>query len=119
MKSRRVALLACLLAAGGLGIVVVCGGVVSFGLQIVAEQVRRQLEADPQFSEHVGQVQEFQTEFLASMMQPEGVRIYGVKGSKWSGRITVNHVTDNSGDEQVIWARFTLPSGEIVELRPE
>ena len=91
-----------------------------FGLGVTAEQVRHKLEADPRFVQHVGQVQEFNVDYLGSFSDEEDdVFVYNVKGSKWSGRVTVKHETDDEGDEQIVWARFTLPSGEKVELKPE
>ncbi|MGE5193962.1 MAG: hypothetical protein ACM3U2_15820 [Deltaproteobacteria bacterium] len=33
--------------------------------------------------------------------------------------MTVKHETDEEGDEQIVWARFTLASGDKVELKPE
>jgi hypothetical protein len=87
---------------------------------VTADQVRSKLEADPRFTHHVGQVQEFSLDYIASFNDDEDdVFVYNVKGSKWSGRVTVNHETDDEGDEQIVWARFTLASGEKVELKPD
>jgi hypothetical protein len=116
MKSPRSMLLAGLYAVGGLCVVVYVAGVIHIGSEIVAEQVRHKLETEPKFVEPVGQVQEFATEFLATIVQPDDVRVYRVKGTKWSGRVKVKQVTDYDGNEQIIWARFKLPSGETVEI---
>jgi hypothetical protein len=109
-----------LTVAGGLCLLVCCGGLVHLGLGMASEEVRNELEADPRFVEHVGQVQEFNVDYLGSIGNEESdVWVYNVKGTKWSGRVTVKHETDADGDERVVWARFTLASGEKVELRPE
>lgn len=117
MKSswRRV-LLAGLMAFGGLCVAVYLAVVIRIGSAIVAEQVRHKLETEPKFVEPAGQVREFSTVFLATLFSPEDVRVYRVQGTKWSGRVTVKQVTDKNGDEQIIWARFTPPSGEPVEI---
>ena len=119
-NQRVIAIVIGLCVAGGLCLLVCCGGVVHFGFGVTAEQVRHKLEADPRFVQHVGQVQEFNVDYLGSFSNEEDdVFIYNVKGSKWSGRVTVKHETDDEGDEQIVWARFTLASGEKVELKPE
>src|SRR5262245_38332217 len=85
-----------LMAAAGLCLLVCCGGVVHFGAGMIAEEVREKLEADPRFGEHVGQLQDFHVDLLASMSNNEDdVYVYNVKGSKWSGRVTVKHETDD------------------------
>ncbi len=98
---------------------VCCGGVVQIGLGVTAEEVRQELEADPRFVEHVGQVQEFGMDYMGSISGDSDVWTYNVKGTKWSGRVTVRHETGADGNEHVLWARFTLPSGENVEIKPD
>lgn len=116
MKSLRSMLPVFLIAAAGLCVIVFFRNVIHTGSEIIAGQVRNKLKNEPKFSEPVGEVHEFSTDFLATVVQPEDVRVYRVKGTKWSGRVTVKQVTDNNGDEQIIWARFTLPSGKSVEI---
>jgi len=119
-NQRVVVIIIGLCVAGALCIVACCGGIVHFGMGLTAEQVRNKLEADPRFTEHVGQVQGFSLDYIASFNDDEDdVFVYNVKGSKWSGRVTVKHETDDEGDEQIVWARFTLASGEKVELTPQ
>ena len=119
-NQRVVVIIIALCAAGALCVAVCCGGLVHFGMGVTAEEVRTRLEADPRFTEHVGQVQGFSVDYIASFSNEEDdVFVYDVKGSKWSGRVTVKHETDDEGDEQIVWARFTLASGEKVELTPQ
>ncbi|MSR60616.1 MAG: hypothetical protein EXS05_23750 [Planctomycetaceae bacterium] len=108
----------------GLGLLICCvaccGGLAMFGLNTQTEEVRQKLESDRQFSEHVGQINAFQIELIASFsIDDEDVYIYSVEGTKWSGRITVKHVTGDDDLEHIVWVRFTLPSGEQIELHPE
>jgi hypothetical protein len=118
MSDRRVVLLIVALIAGaGLCLVVCCGGIMHFGMGVQAEEIRSELEANAKFIEHVGQVEEFSVNYMASFSdQDNEVFIYDVKGTKWSGRVTVKHETGADGKEKVIWAKFILPSGENIEL---
>ncbi len=116
---RAVWLVVFLTAGAGLCALVCCGGVVQIGLGVTAEEVRQELEADPRFVEHVGQVQEFGMDYMGSISGDSDVWTYNVKGTKWSGRVTVRHETGADGNERVLWARFTLPSGENVEIKPD
>ena len=118
MSDRRMILLIVSLIVGaGLCLVVCCGGLMHFGMGAQAEEVRSALEANPKFVEHVGQVQQFSVNYMASFSDDDDeVFVYDVKATKWSGRITVKHETGDDGNEKVIWAKFTLPSGEKIEL---
>jgi hypothetical protein len=118
MSDRRIiVLIVSLIVGAGLCLVVCCGGIVNFGMGVQAEEVRSELEANPKFIEHVGQVQEFRVNYMASFSdQNNDVFVYDVKGTKWSGRLTVKHETGADGKEKVIWAKMTLSSGEQVEL---
>jgi hypothetical protein len=119
-NQRVIAIVVGLCVAGGLRLLVCCGGIVHFGLGVTAEQVQNKLEADPRFVQHMGQVQEFNIDYLGSSSNEEDdVFVYNVKATKWSGRVTVKHETDDQGDGQIVWDRFTLASGEKVELKPE
>jgi hypothetical protein len=119
-NQRVVVIIIALCVAGGLCVVVCCGGLAYFGMGATSEEVRTKLEANPRFTQHVGQVQGFSLDYVASFSNEEDdVFVYNVKGSKWSGRVTVKHETDDNGDEQILWARFTLASGEKVELKPD
>lgn len=112
------AIIAGVIAGTVLSIFVCCGGVLHFGMGLVAEGVWKQVEADPRFTAHVGQVKKFRLEYGASMVAGEDVLVYEVEATKWSGRVTVKSVTDDNDEEQIEWVRFTLASGEAVELTP-
>ncbi|MBI3865644.1 MAG: hypothetical protein HY290_27540 [Planctomycetia bacterium] len=112
-------LLACGVAGGGALLLVCCGGLFRFGMGALSESVWQKVESDPRFTAHVGQVKKSQMVYGASFVADEDVLVFDVEGTKWNGRVTVKYMNDDAGDEQIIWVRFTLPSGEIVELKPK
>lgn len=119
-QQRAILIVAGFSVAAGLAIVAGCLGIIHFGLKITTEEVRQGLEANPRFVERVGQVREFKMDRLASFVDDdEDVWIYEVKGEKLSGRLTVKHETADDGSEHILWARMTLPSGEVVDLAVE
>lgn len=101
--------------------------IVAWGVSIVtrvpesrAAGVRRKLEQNADFMERVGHVEDFQTDRpTAPADDDDGIWIYDVQGTKWSGRLTVKHETAPDGFERIVWARMQLPSGEIVDLDVE
>lgn len=116
-QQRWIFIVAGLSVATGLAIVAGCLGVLHFGLEMTTEEVRQGLEANPKFVERVGRVHDFKMDRLASFNDDdEDVWIYDVKGEKLSGRLTVKHETADDGSERIIWARMTLPTGEVVDL---
>jgi hypothetical protein len=118
MSTRTRVVLLIVSCVGVLCVFSCCGGLVYLGLDVATEEVRASLEQDDRFAEHVGQIEDFSLDFIGSVADDDDdTWIYNVKGSRWSGRITVKHVTDNDGDERIVWVRFVLPSGEKVELQ--
>jgi hypothetical protein len=101
------------LAGGGLCFFLCCGGGLYFFFGSLADDARQNLENDPRFSAHIGQVQECTYNFSASLGAGEKCDVFDVKGTKWSGRVTVKNNDNRNG---ILWARFTLPSGEVVEI---
>jgi hypothetical protein len=100
--------------AGGALCVLACGGVIYFMIDAQTDQVREILEFDPTFSNHVGKIETFTHNFFHSANHGAEADVYDVKGTKWSGRVTVKQ----DDDGQITWARFALPTGEVVEIRP-
>src|SRR5262245_36320607 len=105
------------LAGGALCVLLCCGGM-RFFFGMMADNVAQKLEAQPEFSSRVGQVQEIKYDFFGSLGSADETEIYEVKGTKWSGRLTVKQEKQFDQDAKILWARFTLPSGEIVEIKP-
>lgn len=95
--------------------VLLCCGGVNFLAYYDGEKVLVQLEAEPEFSNRVGQVKDIKCDFFGHDGQ---IDVYIVRGTKWSGRITVKSDEQLPDDANIVWARFTLPSGEIVEIKP-
>ena len=119
-KKRSIAVwLVCLFIGGGISMLVCCGGLFHFGMGLVADGVWEKVESDPRFTAHVGQVKKHQMAYGASFAADKDVLVYDVEGTKWSGRVSVKYEDDDAGDEQILWVRFTLSTGEIVELKPE
>ncbi len=116
---RTVMVIVGLVAAGAVSIAVCCGGLLHFGFETMAEEVRVQLEADRRFTAHVGQIQKLELEFTASIVDDDDdLWTYNVTGTKWSGRIQVKQQANDdwTQTQQIVWVRFTLASGEKVEL---
>lgn len=111
-----------LLAVGGLTALCCCGGgvaVVSFGMNIVTEEVAAHLRDNPKFREHVGELQDMNVDWPASIAEDDDdTFVYGVKGDKGSGKITVKHITNDDGDEEVLEASLRLPDGTKVQIVP-
>jgi hypothetical protein len=117
MKRKTILILIAGLCVSGLCCLACCLGILNFGVHALAEEIRFQLEADPNFVRHVGAVKSFEINYLASLGNHEDqVYAYDVTGDKWSGRMTIKQVTNDNGAVAIVWARFTLPSGETIEL---
>jgi hypothetical protein len=109
------------LAIGGvvafLGLLVCCGGLAVFGLNVTTAEVETQLRDNPVLIEHVGQVEQFTMNVVRSMASSDdNLWVYNVVGSKASGELTVHQVTDENWDEQILSAKLRLKDGTTVEL---
>lgn len=93
------------------------------GVDASAEAVRGQLESDPQFREHVGQIELIKVNLSESDWPSVGkidgdVWVYDVAGTKWSGPLSVKLDSGPDGTQRAIWAQFELPGEKVIELRP-
>jgi hypothetical protein len=99
-----------------------CGGgvaLVRFGFQIIATEIEEQLADNPKLKEQIGEIQSFETEWSRTLVHKEkDVTVFNVRGDKGEGRITVHHVTNDEGDEEIQSAVLRLSTGESVELVP-
>lgn len=121
-RSKKILLVIAGLSVAGLCCLACCLGILNVGVHVITEEIRFQVEADPLFIRHVGTVNTFQLNYLASLTNREDqVYTYDVSGTKWSGRMTIRQVTNDDRNVEIVWARFTLPSGETIELpsKPE
>lgn len=127
LSSNRGKILACALVAAALGavaigILFVSGAffVGKMGLDLMAEQVRTEVQDNPVILEHVGEIEEIETDLGASANEAgANVFVFDVVGSMGSGRLTVNTVTVSAEREEVNWGRLRLESGEEHDLFPD
>ena len=119
MKSSRKILLIFGSILGGFTLcALLCCGGINFFFGRVSDSIRLKLETDPQFADHVGQIQEIKHDFFAGVGLDDQVEVYDVKGTKWSGRMTLKQENQFGIDGKILWVRFTLPSGEVIEIKP-
>lgn len=97
-----------------------CGGFVwlmSFGLNILGEQVAEQLRDNPVILEHIGQIQTCDVDFSKSAAHAdEDTMVYKIEGTKGKGELVAQSESTADGNEIVIWAELRLPSGEKIEV---
>jgi len=112
-------LLAIVGAAGVLGTIGCCGGLMFWFKGEMSNEIQFQLEGHPAVQEHVGEIRSFDMDIMASgAVDGEDVWVYDVEGTKGKAIITAEHITAADGSEEIISARMRLPSGETVELVP-
>ncbi|MCH5377557.1 MAG: hypothetical protein JJ992_26670 [Planctomycetes bacterium] len=106
----------------GLMLLLCCGGgalVVRFGMQIITTQVEDQLADNPVLKEHIGEIEAFDLDWSRSFAdEDDDTFVYQVRGTKGEGRVTVKHITDDSGDQEIVSASLRLSSGETFDLKP-
>ena len=90
------------------------------GLDLMADQVRTEIQDNPVIVEQIGEIEEITTDLAASANEAgANVFVFDVVGSKASGRLTVNTVTVSADREEVNWGRLRLESGEELDLFPD
>ena len=109
------------LVVGGSAVLMVCGGgcaaIVIFGMNVLTKEIELELRDNPALVEHVGEVESFELDWMASIGHPDDdVWIFQVQGTKGSGEITAKSVTMPDGNEHIEWATLRLSHGETVEL---
>jgi hypothetical protein len=115
-------LLATVLVVLALSLLVCCGGgyfVTRFGMSMLTSEIEDQLRDNPLLRDKIGDVQSFEMDWVRSFRdQQDDTFVYRVKGTKGEGEVTVRHVTNDEGDEEILSATLRLPNGERVELVP-
>lgn len=105
------------------GTVVCCGGIFltgRWGLNIVAEDIARQLRDDPVIREEIGEIEEIRMNLTASATHADDETfVYDVQGSKGSGELTVQSVTRPGGGEDIISASLRTDDGRQIDLDVE
>jgi hypothetical protein len=111
-----------LLFVGGLFLMACCGGIgllVNFGGKMITAEIEDQLASNPRLREHLGDIESFEMDWTRSLAdEDDDTFVYTVEGTKGSGRVTVKHVTNDLGEEEIVKARLRLPDGSNVELVP-
>ena len=111
-----------LMVVGGPLIVILlfCGGglgIMMFGMNVLSAEIEMELRDHPQFREHIGEVQSFDVDWAKSFAEEgDDVFVYDVQGTKGSGEVTVESVTNDVGKEEIISAQLRMSSGEVIEL---
>lgn len=97
-----------------------CIGVSIFGLKLVTADVKERLEDHAVVQEHIGNISSFEMNFVDSVSnEDDETWVYTIKGDQGEGTVTLNHVTDVTGEEVIRWGRLTLSSGESFDLEFE
>lgn len=101
------------------GALVCCGGIyfmVRFGTQVVGDQVKLAISADPVIQEHVGTISEINMNLTATGAAGGNNKIvFDVKGEKGSGQLEV--VMDQTqGQEGIQACVLVLPNGDRHEI---
>lgn len=101
-----------------------CGGACLLGGNWVAGEitgsVRESLAENPVIDEHIGDVQSFEMEKLATLdHEDEDVFIFRVEGSKGSGTITATCLTGDDGGHQAYSGELVMDSGDRFDLFPD
>ncbi|NIL97029.1 MAG: hypothetical protein GTO62_07805 [Planctomycetales bacterium] len=106
----------------GFVLVVVAGFLlVRSGLQLVTDQVREDIQANPVILEQIGTIEEIELQIMASNLHPgDDVFVFKLTGSKDAGKLTAKVVTVDADTEQVNWGKLRVKSsGETWDLFPD
>jgi hypothetical protein len=109
-------------AAIVLVMVAVVGGVFflfRFGLDLVEDQVRRDIQDNPVIMEQVGVIQAIDIDFAASANEPDPeVFVFHLEGQHGNATLTAKTVTVDADTEKVTWGTLRTPSGAQYDLFP-
>ena len=110
-----------LIVVGAVVVIVVgLGLLVMWGLDVVAEQVKADIQDNPVILEHIGRIESIDFEFMATgAAQGEDTLVFNLKGTKGEGVVTAEVITVDDEHEEVRSGTLRLPSGEKVDLFPE
>ncbi|WP_153559139.1 Coa1/Tim21 domain-containing protein [Roseimaritima sediminicola] len=119
-RSKLPWILGCLGASIVLGVLLCCGaiwGMMSFGMNTVAQDIRIQLRDHPTIKEHIGEIESIEVDFSASLAHPDDETfVYTVDGSKGDGELTVKSITHFDDSEEIISAQLRTDAGETYDL---
>jgi hypothetical protein len=114
-----------LLGIGGLGAAMCCGCAgmgwfaASTGFNMMAEDLKGKLNADPVAQEHLGTIKNVEMDFIASIKATEKrggeqVFLFHVEGSKGKADVIGNQPTQ--GTQSIRNPKLILPGGEEINL---
>ena len=102
-----------LIVLGVVVLLVAVGAVAWLGLDLIAEQVKADIEDNPVIVEHIGRIESIELDLLASGDTPgDDTFVFELKGTKGNGVLTVEVVTVDDEHEEV-------RSGTLRLARPE
>ena len=108
--------------AVGMVALVIGGGIVlfHFGSEMVAEQVRRDIQDNPVIKAQIGTIEEIDVDFTASASEPgSNVFVFHLEGTRGRGVLTANTVTVDEYTGKVTWGKLQAESGESYDLFPD
>ena len=109
-----------LAGVGLLFVLLCCGGVfylVSFGTDVIAEQILIEIEDNPVVVEHIGTIEEFEFDMAKSAAAPGADEyVFRIVGDKGAGFLRVESVTVNADQEEVTDGTLKMDSGETFPL---
>lgn len=89
------------------------------GFGMVEDEIEEQLRDHPVVVEHIGDIQTFKMDFMASMSHGDDeTYVYDITGTKGSGVATVKSLSPADGPEEIINASLRLSTGKEFELIP-
>jgi hypothetical protein len=111
-----VGLIGTLLCAG------VCGGGAFWGWGLFEEQAQQALSQNEVIVEHIGEIQSMEIDLMgtgdaADAGTPGGETfVFRIEGSKGSGVVTAEFVTNEADAELLTSGTLTLSNGEVIDL---
>ncbi|MHC4816924.1 MAG: Coa1/Tim21 domain-containing protein [Planctomycetota bacterium] len=93
---------------------------VGWGLDMVSEQVKADIQDNPVILEHIGRIESIEFDFMASgAASGDDTLVFNLKGTKGEGVLTAEVITVDDEHEEVRSGTLRLASGEKVDLFPE
>jgi len=114
-------IIASIIGVGGLSVLCCCGGLISFGMYTQKSEesdLIALIKDDPVVIEHVGELQQLNTDFMASNnIEDWDVYVYKAVGSKGEAKMVLQSGYDQNGDVTVISGRLIDSQGIEHKLR--
>jgi hypothetical protein len=100
----------------------VCGGGAFWGWGMFEEQAQQALSQNEVILEHIGEIQSMDFDLMGTGEAEDGSTaagqtfVFRVEGSKGSGVVSAEFVTDDADTELLTSGTLTLSSGEVIDL---